>query len=40
MVAGADLAHLWVFDGSKGILQAIARDEAVMPRLQEGWENF
>ena len=40
MVAGADLAHLWVFDGSKGILHAIARDEAVMSRIQEGWENF
>ena len=40
MVAGADLAHLWVFDGSKGILHAIARDEAVMSRIQEGWENY
>ena len=35
-----NLAHLWVFDGSKGILHAIARDEAVMSRIQEGWENF
>ena len=40
MVAGAELAHLWVFDGSKGILHAIARDEAVMARIQDGWENF
>ena len=40
MVAGAELANLWVFDGSKGILHAIARDEAVMTQIQEGWENF
>lgn len=40
MVAGADLAHLWVFDGSKGILHAIVRDEAVMKLIQEGWESF
>ena len=40
MVSGADLAHLWVFDGSKGILHAIAQDEAVLSRIQEGWENF
>ena len=40
MVAGAELAHLWVFDGSKGILHAVARDEAVMSRIREGWESF
>jgi putative phage-type endonuclease len=40
MVAGAELAHLWVFDGTRGILHAIARDDAVMSRIQEGWENF
>lgn len=40
MVAGADLAHLWVFDGLKGILHAIERDEAVMQLIRVGWENF
>ncbi len=40
MVAGADLAHLWVFDGLKGILHAIERDEPVMQRIRAGWENF
>ena len=40
MVAGADLAHLWVFDGLGGILHAIERDESVMQRIRAGWENF
>ena len=40
MVAGADLAHLWVFDGLEGILHAIERDKSVMQRIREGWENF
>ena len=33
MVAGAALAHLWVFDGTKGILHATARDDAVVVKL-------
>lgn len=40
MVAGADQAHLWVFDGLKGMLHAIERDEAVMAQIQRGWEDF
>ena len=40
MVSGADLAHLWVFDGSKGILHAIERDADAMERIQAGWDAF
>lgn len=40
MVSGAQTAHLWVFDGSQGILHEIQRDEAVMTRIQAGWEGF
>lgn len=40
MVSGADTAHLWVFDGSQGMLHAIDRDEALMQRIREGWEGF
>lgn len=40
MVSGADMAHLWVFDGSKGLLHAIERDAEAMVRIQTGWEDF
>ena len=40
MVSGANLAHLWVFDGSKGILLAIQRDATVMERIRAGWDEF
>ena len=40
MVSGADLAHLWVFDSSKGILHAIERDADAMERIQAGWDGF
>ena len=40
MVSGATTAHLWVFDGSKGLLHAIDRDEATMARIQAAWDDF
>ena len=40
MVSGAALAHLWVYDGCKGILHAIERDESAMQRIREGWDWF
>lgn len=40
MVAGAENAHLWVYDGQAGILHAIERDEAWIERIKEGWEGF
>ena len=40
MVSGAEQAHLWVFDGAKGMLTAMTRDEALMARIREAWEAF
>ena len=40
MVSGAITAHLWVFDGSKGLLCPIDRDEQVISRIREGWDLF
>jgi putative phage-type endonuclease len=40
MVSGAQLAHLWVFDGQRGLLHEIPRDEAVMERISAGWDAF
>lgn len=40
MVAGAVLAHLWVFDGQQGLLLPIERDQAAMDRIRQGWDVF
>lgn len=40
MVAGADTAHLWVFDGVQGILHTIERDEMCMQRIRDAWDQF
>lgn len=40
MVSGAEMAHLWVFDGSKGLLHEIQPDVSLMERIQAGWEAF
>ena len=40
MVSGAGLAHLWVFDGTQGLLLPIERDEAAMGRIRTGWDLF
>ena len=40
MVAGAALAHLWVYDGTQGLLLPIERDEAAMERIRAGWDAF
>lgn len=40
MVSGARTAHLWVFDGSRGLLHEIHRDEGCMARIQAAWEAF
>jgi len=39
-VAGAEIAHFWVFDGSHGLLIPIERDEAVMETIRTGWDEF
>lgn len=40
MVTGAEIAHLWVFDGSKGVLAEITPDEELMRRIRQGWGEF
>jgi len=40
MVAGGATAHLWVFDGSKGLLLEVGRDEAVMASIRAAWDDF
>lgn len=40
LVSGAALTHLWVFDGVRGLLHEIPRDEAVMEGIRQGWDAF
>jgi putative phage-type endonuclease len=40
MVSGAQTAHLWVFDGERGLLRIIDRDHNLMERIQTAWEAF
>lgn len=40
MVSGADLAHLWVFDGQRGILHEVRPDPARMQAIQAAWDAF
>ena len=40
MVAGAALAHLYVFDGRQGLLLPIERDEAAIDRIKAAWDAF
>lgn len=40
MVSGAQTAHLWVFDGERGLLHSLERDEALMERIRTAWDEF
>lgn len=40
MVSGAQLAHLWIFDGQRGLLHEIGRDDAVIERIKTAWDAF
>ena len=40
MVSGAEIAHLWVSDGSEGSLHPIVHDDAVMASIRAGWDGF
>ena len=40
MVSGAACAHLWVYDGERGLLHQIDRDELLMASIRAGWDNF
>ena len=40
MVSGATQAHLYVFDGTQGLLLPIERDEAAIDRIRTAWDAF
>lgn len=40
MVSGAEAAHLWVYDGSEGLLLLVPREEVTMAAIREAWEGF
>jgi putative phage-type endonuclease len=40
MVSGATAAHLWVFDGARGLLRTIERDESAMATIRDAWDGF
>ena len=40
MVSGAALAHLYVFDGTEGLLRPIEPIDHAMQRIREGWDWF
>ena len=40
LVSGAELAHLWVFDGTQGLLRPIEPIDHAMQRIREGWDWF
>jgi putative phage-type endonuclease len=40
MVAGAALAHLWVFDGTEGILLDVKPKPETWPRITKAWDEF
>ena len=40
MVSGAELAHLWVFDGHDGILCTVQRSESIMEEIRASWDAF
>jgi predicted phage-related endonuclease len=40
MVSGTDTAHLWVFDGERGLLHTVERDDALMVRICAAWDGF
>jgi putative phage-type endonuclease len=40
MVSGATKAHLWVFDGTVGLLVNVERDEVCQQRIKKAWDEF
>lgn len=40
MVAEATKAHLWVFDGTDGLLLTVERDEVCQKRIRKAWDEF
>ena len=40
MVSQADIADVFVFDGSEGVVFPVAPDESAWPRIHEAWDAF
>jgi putative phage-type endonuclease len=40
LVSGAAAAHLWVYDGTDGLMLPVPRDEVAMATIREGWDAF
>ena len=40
MVAKADIADVFIFDGSEGVVFPVAPDETSWPRIHEAWDEF
>jgi len=40
MVSGARLAHLYVFDGTQGLLRPIEPIDHAVQRIRDGWDSF
>jgi len=40
MVTGADVADVYIFDGSEGIVFPVAPDEPVWPQIRAAWDEF
>jgi len=40
MVSGAKLAHLYVFDGTQGLLRPIEPIDHALQRIRDGWDQF
>lgn len=40
MVSGAIRAHLWVYDGTVGLLVNVERDEVCQQRIKNAWDEF
>lgn len=40
MVSGADVAHLWVYDGSGGLLLPVYRDGDAILAIRQAWDGF
>jgi putative phage-type endonuclease len=40
LVSKAELAHLWVFEGTEGLLLEVKPDASSWPRIHGGWDEF
>jgi putative phage-type endonuclease len=40
MVSGAELAHLWVYDGQQGLLREVTPDSGYAERIRAAWDAF